>query len=214
MAMPQRPKIYHILHLDKLTSVVNEGLLSDEQISVRPDAGTMIGMSSIKYRRLHELTLTSHPGLHVGQCVPFYFCPRSVMLYLIHMRNDQLSYRGGQEPILHLECDLYNVIAWADEHRKRWAFTLSNAGSRYFEDRCRPAHLDQLDWTAIQSNQWGGANGNKEAKQAEFLIEDSFPWSLVERIGVCSQLAYQQIAHAIPAGCHRPPTEIKREWYY
>lgn len=171
-------------------------------------------MSNIKHRRLHELTLASHPELHVGQCVPFYFCPRSVMLYLIHMRNDQLTYRGGQEPILHLECDLYDVIAWANGNQKRWAFTLSNAGSRYFEDRCHQAQLNQLDWQAIQSNNWGGAGGSKESKQAEFLIESFFPWNLVERIGVCSQLTYQRIANVIPDNFHRPPIEVKREWYY
>lgn len=55
--------------------------------------------------------LNSHPGLYVGQCVPFYFCPRSVMLYVIYCANhDELSYRGGQGPILHLEADLYETV--------------------------------------------------------------------------------------------------------
>lgn len=73
MSIPERPKIYHILHLDRLRSVIAEGLLSDALISARSETGTMIGMSSIKQRRLHELTLTSYPDLHVGQCVPFIF---------------------------------------------------------------------------------------------------------------------------------------------
>lgn len=58
-------------------------------------------MSSIKQRRL-TLSLNSDPDLHVGDCVPFYFCPRSVMLFLIHRRNQELAYQGGQEPIVHL----------------------------------------------------------------------------------------------------------------
>jgi hypothetical protein len=63
-------------------------------------------MSSIKWRRLEELTLkNSHPDLLVGECVPFYFCPRSVMFYLIHMRSHELPYKGGQGPIVHLEAD-------------------------------------------------------------------------------------------------------------
>jgi hypothetical protein len=73
----------------------------------------MIGMNNIKQRRLTELTLDSHPGLYVGQCAPFYFCPRSVMLYLIHKRNPELAYKGGQEPIVHLEADLRDAVAWA-----------------------------------------------------------------------------------------------------
>ncbi|MEL7631473.1 DUF4433 domain-containing protein [Pectobacterium aroidearum] len=215
MPIPERPKIYHILHIDRLRSIIAEGLLSDEQISVRHGAGTMIGMSSIKQRRLHELTLTNHPNLYVGQCVPFYFCPRSVMLYLIYRSNHpELAYRGGQEPILHLEADLYATMAWAEQHHQRWAFTLSNAGSLYFEDRCQQSQLGELNWDAIQSNQWSGGNGTKEAKQAEFLIERCFPWHLIERIGVHSPLIYQQVANIIPLGGHRPPVEVKREWYY
>ncbi len=45
-----------------------------------------IGMSNIKQRRL-QLPLRCHKGDSVGEYVPFYFCPRSVMLYLIYRAN-------------------------------------------------------------------------------------------------------------------------------
>ena len=107
------------------------GLWSDAKIQKRPLPGTTIGMGTIKQRRLTELTLDSHPGLHVGACVPFYFCPRSIMLYLLCQANHpELTYRGGQVPIVHLEIDLQAAVQWADANDRRWAFTLSNAGSR------------------------------------------------------------------------------------
>lgn len=133
MAVPVNPKIYHIVHVDKLTSIATDGFLfSDAELAQRPANGTVIGMNNIKARRMHELTLASRPGLYVGQCVPFYFCPRSVMLYLIHRRNSELAYKGGQGPIVHLVADLQAAVAWADANARRWAFTLSNAGSFYF----------------------------------------------------------------------------------
>lgn len=71
-------------------------------------------MEEIKRRR-RTMPLDSRPGLHVGECVPFYFCPRSVMLYMLHKGNHpQLAYQGGQGPIVHLEADLRNVVAWAE----------------------------------------------------------------------------------------------------
>ena len=89
--------------------------------------------------------------LSVGHCVPFYFCPRSIMLYLIYQGNHpDLTYRGGQEPIIHLEADLRGTVAWADAAQKRWAFTLSNAGSYYFEDRCDLGQLDEINWGAVR----------------------------------------------------------------
>ena len=95
---PAHPKIYHIVHVDRLASIVADGcLLCDAEIARREPVGTTIGMNHIKQRRLTELSLQSYPDLYVGACVPFYFCPRSVMLYVINQANDeQLSYRGGQ----------------------------------------------------------------------------------------------------------------------
>lgn len=211
MPLPARPKIYHICHVDRLPCIVAGGLLSDAEVQRLAPPGTVIGMSNIKQRRLTELTLDSHPGLYVGQCAPFYFCPRSVMLYLIHKRNPELAYKGGQEPIVHLEADLFDAVTWAQANGRRWAFTLSNAGSYYFEDRADLAQLGEIDWTAVASTQWPAV---KERKQAEFLMEHSFPWHLIERIGVYSAAINTQVAHALPAGGHRPPVAVLPAWYY
>lgn len=213
MAMPAQPKIYHIVHLDRLPSIIADGCLwCDAQVLARAPAGTTIGMSSIKQRRLTELALTSYPDLHVGDCVPFYFCPRSIMLYLIYQGNHpELDYRGGQEPILHLQADLHDCVAWAKQNQKRWVFTLSNAGARYFEDRCDLSQLHDINWQAVQARDWQSC---KEGKQAEFLLEDSFPWHLVECIGVQTRVVYQQVVNALPTAGHRPPVNIKTDWYY
>jgi hypothetical protein len=183
----------------------------------RSEDGTMIGMSHIKARRLNENVLMSHFGLKVGECVPFYFCPRSVMLYVIHMCGQDVNYKGGQGPIIHLEADLHTAVRWAEANEQRWAFTLSNAGSRYFEDRADIANLSEINWSAVQTNRWSGngvSRSIKESKQAEFLLEDGFPWSLVERIGVSSREVGQKVHDALDKIEHRPPVEIKTNWYY
>lgn len=211
--VPPQPKIYHIAHVDRLPSIVAAGgLLSDAMVQAQALGGTMIGMNNIKQRRLTELQLASHPGLFVGACVPFYFCPRSVMLYLIYQGNHQeLPYRGGQEPILHFEADLHAAVAWANAQPARWAFTNSNAGSRYFEDYNDLARLGKIDWNAVQAPRWAQC---KEGKQAEFLLEQRFPWHLIERIGVHSAAVYGQVVNALPAHGHRPPVEVRPDWYY
>ena len=219
MAIPAQVKVYHIVHVDRLASITADGCLwCDAEIARRAPPGTTIGMTGIKQRRLTELTLSSYPDLYVGDCVPFYFCPRSVMLYLIHQANyPDLTYRGGQSPIVHLEADLHAVVDWANQNRRRWAFTLSNAGANYFEDRCDLAQLNEINWGAVQTNRWSGngiAGSVKEGKQAEFLLEQTFPWQLVERIGVHSRAIYQHAVNALPANGHRPPVEIRGKWYY
>lgn len=215
MPVPTNPKIYHIVHADRLAQIIQAGrLICDAQVVAQQLGGTTIGMNTIKQRRLTEITLSSHPNLYVGQCVPFYFCPRSIMLYLIHMANHpELEYKGGQIPILHLEADLQASIDWANHNNRRWSFTLSNAGSYYFEDRANIEDLAQLDWSAIQTNHWQGC---KEGKQAEFLLEIDFPWHLIENIGVYSQPMHQNVMNILQASgtVQRPLVSIKREWYY
>lgn len=212
MPVPANPKIYHIVHVDNLASIIAAGgLLSDAEMAGRP-GGTVIGMGRIKARRLNELSLSCHPALRVGQCVPFYFCSRSVMLFMIHKRNEELTYRGGQEPIVHLEADMRATIDWAQANGRRWAYTLSNAGSYYFEDRSSLDDLGDVNWNSVNARQWAGAA--KDGKQAEFLIEQAFPWHLVERIGVHSQPIAPRVAAAMHGAAHRPVLEIKRDWYY
>ena len=213
MTVPPNPKIYHIVHRDRLPSIVADGYLWCDRIAIQRNvSGTTIGMNDIKYRRLNELTLNSHPGLYVGDCVPFYFCPRSVMLYVIHKENhSELPYRGGQAPIIHLEADLHSVVEWANANNRRWAFTTSNAGSYYFDDYSDIAHLDKINWNTITANQW---NNDKEGKQSEFLVKHSFPWEMVSRIGVLSKSVQIDVQEALKNTAHRPRVDIIPGWYY
>ncbi len=72
MTIPAQPKLYHIVHVDRLVSIIAAGgLLCDAAVIANQTDGTTIGMNNIKQRRLQELTLASHPDLHVGDCVPF-----------------------------------------------------------------------------------------------------------------------------------------------
>jgi hypothetical protein len=212
---PSRPKLYHITHVGNLPGILAEGgLLPDASMAARGGPEASIGMSSIKRRRIEELEVHCHPGTRVGDYVPFYFCPRSLMLYVIHMANHaDLTYRDGQGPILHLEADLHQVVQWADRNGTPWAFSLSNAGAYYTEFRNALAQLDQLDWTAIFATDFRD-DEVRQGEQAEFLVHGGFPWRLVERVGVPSMPSYQQVGRALARSEYRPRVEILPAWYY
>lgn len=207
-----RPKLYHIVHVDRLASIAGDGgLCCDTTMMTRPKVGTSIGMTDIKARRARK-KLASHPELNVGDCVPFYFCPRSVMLYLMYRGNHpELTYRGGQNPIVHLEADLHDAIEWAKRANRRWVFTASNAGSSYFEDWSDLEELHRIDWSAIRVRDW---REKKEGKQAEFLMESSFPLQLISRVGVHSGVIQRQAITALTGAEHVPRVEVKQDWYY
>ncbi len=211
---PERRKIYHITHVDNLASIIaDEGLVSDAEIVRRGGSVREIGMPAIKRRRVKALEVPCHPGTKVGDYIPFYFCPRSVMLFLIHKRNHpELSYRGGQEPIVHLEADVGRVVRWAEGEGALWAFSLMNAGSYYAEFRTGSEQLASLDWGAIAATDFRDPD-TKERKQAEFLVYRHFPFSLVDRIGVKSTTVSRQVTARLTACSNSPTVEVRRTWY-
>jgi hypothetical protein len=215
VTVPARPRIYHITHVDNLAQIVADGALwTDAVMFARGGPTTVIGMNDIKRRRLEELPVSCYPDNFVGQYVPFFFCPRSIMLYLIYMGNHpELVYRGGQGPILHLEADLIESVAWADSIARRWAFALSNAGARYTQFRNDLDDLDELDWDAIPNPDFRNS-AVKEKKMAEFLMYESFPWSLVRSVGVHSEAVATQVNGILAGAAHVPPVAVRRDWYY
>lgn len=215
MSVPAQPKIYHITHLGNLPQVVSLGwLLSDARRIRENRACQIVGMSTIKQRRLHELEVTCHPGTKVGEYTPFYFCPRSIMLYILYRGNHpELDYTGGQQPIIHLQADLARTIACADQHSVRWAFSDVNAGARYASFYHDWNDLNRINWSAVNAADFRDSV-IKDGKQAEFLLYDAFPWSLVESVGVIDQAVAQQVSTIIATAGHQPPVSVERGWYY
>ncbi len=211
---PKDPKIYHITHVDNLPQIAESALWSDAQRMRREVNCKIVGMSEIKRRRLEELEVDCHPGTKVGDYVPFYFCPRSIMLYILCRENHpDLTYRGGQRPIVHLEADLQAVVDWADSVPRRWAFSNGNASAGYTSFFDRLDQLKRLNWDAIHAKDWRDMFV-KEGKQAEFLVEESLPWKLVERIGAIDEKIAERVTSAIQHSDHKPQVAIEPNWYY
>lgn len=129
------------------------------------------------------------------------------------LRKSSRTRLPGWQPIVHLEVDLQRVVQWANANGWRWAFSLSNAGAVYAQFRAKLDQLSEINWGAIAATDFRSADV-KEAKQAEFLVRQSFPWQLVDRIGVHSQGVVQRVSTAMQGAAHRPRIEIRREWYY
>lgn len=173
-------------------------------------------MSNIKQRR-SRFPVPCHPGTTVGEYVPFYFCPRSVMLYVIYRSqtspHPELAYQDGQEPIIHFEADVYRVIEWAQQEQVRWAISSVNAGAHYAVFWNDVAALQQLDWTAIQATDFRNPDV-KERKQAEFLVYGRIPLNLFENVGVCTTAIQRETRRTLNAAGYQIPVEVRRDWYY
>jgi hypothetical protein len=213
--VPSNPKIYHITHVDNLSSIATGiGLVSDAHRIASGLSCSLVGMSTIKQRRLEEIEVVCHPDTKVGQYVPFYFCSRSIMLYILRMGNHpDVSYRGGQQPIVHLQADFYQVIGWANSNAVPWAFSTGNAGSYLTSFYNDPAQLSEIDWEAVNATDFRDPK-IKEGKQAEFLLFDVFPWTLIEKIGTIDSTMATKVQTNLAIASHQPIISVEPNWYF
>lgn len=205
--------IYHITHIDNLNLIVKSGGLFAQNTLVSPQNPVPIGMAEVKGRRAIK-PVACYPETFVADYVPFYFCPRSVMLYILYKGNHPgISYRGGQEPIIHLRAPLLRVTRWAEDTGHNWCFSLANAAAGYSQFRNSLTQVQEINWPAVDSTDFRDEN-IKEGKQAEFLVHEFFDISLFDEVGVFSPTLASRVEQSF-AGLSRPPlVAVHREWYY
>ena len=204
--------IYHITHIDNLPKIIAAGgLWSDARVRQQQASGVVIGYDHIKQVRL-EKAVPCHPGTNVGDYVPFYFCPRSTMLYVINRGNNELSFKGGQTPIIHLVSTI--EYAGHELRTQRMAFTDGNARTSFTGFFSDFSLLEtEVDWKAVNATDWRDPTV-KERKQAEFLVHDSFPWAGIVGIGVMNAEVEQRVHKLLADADYKPSVKILPAWYY
>ncbi|HVV74167.1 MAG TPA: DUF4433 domain-containing protein, partial [Verrucomicrobiae bacterium] len=170
-----------------------------------------IAHQHIKDRRAKKGVPVTPRGF-VSNYVPFYFAPRSPMLYTIHHGN-VAPYDGGQTKVLHLVSSVKRVLA--DGYP--YCFTDGHAemGPTLFYNDWK-MHKDKVPWSVMTSNWWNDTADQpdrKRQRQAEFLVRDTFPWGAIESIGVYDESVRQEVLKIV-AGTNAPSVTVQRAWYY
>jgi hypothetical protein len=203
---PEKTLIYHITNVANLPGILaDNGLLSDAAMAKR-EPNVIIGYDHIKLRRLRKIPVPCCQWRYVGEFVPFYFCPRSPMLFTVNKGNTGHA-PGCQKDIVHLVSTLAAGIATG----KLWAVSSGNAGAFHTTFAAKLEALETLDWAAIRATQW---EGKQHQKSAEFLVADLFPWKDVKGIGCQNSVTAAKVRAILTGTNHQPDVEVKPGWYY
>lgn len=202
---PDTVWIYHITDLANLPGILAaRGLQSDKVMSAKDYSN--VGYSHIKQRRLTEIVVPCCGNAFVGEFVPFYYCPRSPMLFTVNKGSTGRP-AGCQSTIVHLVSNVdYGMSLGRD-----WAISDGNAGAYHTSFMDEKDALDSLDWTSIKSDQW---SGKTHQKMAEFLVKDFFPWEGILGIGCMDSRAEAQVKKVLEGEAHVPRVAVKPSWYY
>jgi ssDNA thymidine ADP-ribosyltransferase, DarT len=205
--------VYHITSVKNLPLILSSGgLMAKSKLTKQDISYTDIAHQSIQDRRA-QIIVPSETGGMLHDYVPFYFAPRSPMLYAIHCGSVQ-GYEGGQNQVIHLR---YMVEDLANA-KIPFVFTDGHAAmkfSRFYDD------LDSLssaiDWPLMRSNFWADTpedGDRKRRRQAEFLVNDFCPWEIISEIGVQNSQIQQQVEEMLSNSNHSTPVKVYAGWYY
>ena len=199
-------KVSHITHIDNLASILLQGCLwSDKKRIELGLVNQNIGYSHIKQRRLLRPVNVAAGGT-IGQYVPFNFCPRSVMLFVIHKGHP--DFQGGQDRVLHLISDT-DTIRLSNQD---CFFTDIHADLDYAEQIDDFNRITELDLDKIINEQYW--QDFKEEKQAEFLAFESVNWTSIQQIGVKTQDVANDVIALLQNMQHKPEVVVRPGWYY
>lgn len=172
---------YRITHRDNLAHILQYGLVNKNHANADPNFIAIGNPEIIDVRSTTPVNINGYG--FIGEYVPFYFTPRSIMLY-----NIVTGYYAPKVPrrtkneIIVIRC-LIEVLV----RQRRWFFTNGQANDEetaHFVDLNR---LDRIDWTCIQHSDFSKSDGDYDRQrryQAEFLVYDSVPATCIEAICV------------------------------
>lgn len=165
-------RIYHITHRDNLISILEAGgLLCDKKSQNRCQVS--VAHTHIKQRRAQRVVSCGNGG-HLSDYVPFYFAPRSPMLYAIH-KGSVSRYQSSQEQVIYLVSSVETIV----QGNANFVFIDGHAEMQISQFYNLPSDLDKVDWQLMKGRYWHDTTADtdrKRRRQAEFLVHDFMPW--------------------------------------
>lgn len=205
--------IYRITHINNLCLCVQYGLCAPNYRPTSFSTGfTNIYNEQIQGDRGNK-KIVNRPNHTIHDYVPFYFCPRSPMLYRIQRSNT-----AKPEDIIYFVSAPSNI----KEAGKDFVFTDRNAWANaalWYDDF---KDFNQLDWTAINAQMWSPNLSppppfdTKAKKQAEFLVYHNVEWDLLLGIGVYNKASKIKVGEILRSNGvnNNFKVIVTSNWYY
>ena len=172
---------YRIYHVDNLYHVLTKGLCCKHHPDADPHF-TPIGNASIIDTRDDTPVRLEGYG-NIGDYVPFYFTPRSIMLYnIVTGYRSPLVSKVERENIIVIRARINDLKAAG-----RFFFTDGQANDALTTHYSDLANLESIDWDIIRDGNFSKSDGDLDRPrryQAEFLVNYHVPISSVESINV------------------------------
>lgn len=206
-------RLFHFTHVRHLPDILAEKrLLSDSAMQGRGGVPMECGDRDVKAeRRTRQVTVP--PCGCPADYVPFYFAPRSPMLFVIS-RGGVSTYREGQPPLVYLVTSVDAVRASG----RPYVFSDGNCANeitRHFNDLSMLPSV--VDWEIMEARYWANTadDGDRmRRRMAELLVHEHLPVTALQEIATYDHDHAQEVQHLLREAGAEIPVTVRREWYY
>ena len=224
MSRPVPTRIFHITPITNLAKICAAGeICSKNLLATRGEGHDSIAHTTIQTRRATKV-VACPPGGVVHDYVPFYYAPRSPMLFVVNNGKVQ-GCNWRQEDIVHIESSAESIaIAGAP-------FVIYPVSAALdYSVECFNAidDLERIDWPLFfEAPQLDGFckyynskpgtpryERRSDTRMAEFLVHEKFSLSLATRVGVINESTRNEVAGILSAHGVELSVESRPNWYF
>lgn len=214
MTARKRPTVItHFTHVRHLPTIFEHDLLSDTAARTNGLITAEVGELRIKEQRRHQPVPY---GGHVADYVPFYFAPRSPMMFSIS-RNNVPSYQGGTADLVYLVSTLEQL----HESGRSLVITDRNAALNFAAFRAFDPQdsLDDgfIDWELMSAKYWGNTPDDQqrvERRAAEALAGDRVPLDSIIGLATQNDRVAEHVVELLKQHGSQLPVRVLPDWYF
>jgi hypothetical protein len=149
----------------------------------------------------------------VADYVPFYFAPRSPMLYKL-AKGGVPTYADGQDLLIYL----VSTVETATRAGLQCLFSDGNCAAAVTQVCADLTQLDSMvDWEVMHAQRWNNTaeDGDRmRRRMAEFLVHERLPIGCVAEIAVRTDAMNEQVDAILATQGVSLPVRVRAGWYF
>lgn len=203
--------MFRLVHIQNIPHILRYGIVESNSINRNPDYVSIGDNTMIEARREQKIPKTSK---RIGDFIPFYFGPRSPMLYTIQHGYNDVTRRRPEDLVycvIRIDDIIHSGLSgyFTDGHAR-------NVRTKFYSIEQQLENIDHLiSYEDIFRDKWGNNDDNsgewKRRKSAELLLEEDLPPSFICGFVVYNNQAKQKL---LSFGIEPEKIEIRPSYYF
>ncbi|MBI3720352.1 MAG: DUF4433 domain-containing protein [Sphingobacteriales bacterium] len=209
MAVPGTIWLYRLTHRDNLSHILQYGICHKDHPNANPDYIAVGHKEIIGKRKEHPVKIKGYGN--VGDYVPFYFTPKSIMLYNI-LTGYGVQQFNPEELII-----IAGTVTKLSACGNNYFFTNGQANTSITKHLNDLSMLNEVDWEVIRSGDFKKTITDIDRPrryQAEFLVHSHVPVNCIEAIAVYNESCATFVKRALAKTDWIIPVYIKKSFYF